>query len=243
MAIKKAASTGDEAAFRAALEAAAGAVGGVLEAHCVQKMWQHFLLVVEANRRVNLTRITNPAEAAVKHYADSLTLLACPNVRPTESCNLLDVGTGAGFPAVPLAIACPAWRIIAIDATAKKVRFVQEAVARLGLTNIQVFHGRAADWKPGQPDRFDRVVLRAVTKIAPGLAEVLRLVRPGGEIVFYKTARIEPAEIETGRRAARQYGLEELPPVAVELPAGPEGPLHRRLLRYRRKPDRLRSNP
>lgn len=229
------AGTADEAAFRAALDTATRAFGRGIEAHCLHKMWEHYLLVTEANRFVNLTRITGPAEAAVKHYADSLALLACPEMLPDARCTLLDVGTGAGFPAIPLALVCPDWKITAIDGTAKKVRFVQEAVARLSLANVRAHHCRAADWDRTGAARFDRVVLRAVSKIGPGLAEVHRLVRPGGQIIFYKTAHIDPEEIEGGRQEAVRLSLEELPPIAVELTAGPTEVLHRRLVRYRRK--------
>ncbi len=172
----------DHDRFQTALVEATRAVGVALTDEQRGLMWEHFRLVVQANRQFNLTRITSAADAAVKHYADSLTLLAAPWIdadggRPLR---VLDVGTGAGFPAVPLAIARPDWRITAIDSTAKKVRFVAEAVGRLGLTNVEARHARAADLARSKQERFDLVLLRAVSRIAAGLDEVHRLVPPGG---------------------------------------------------------------
>jgi len=224
----------EEIAFRTALESAASAIGVHVDPHAVAKMWEHFLCMVRVNREINLTRITTPIEAAVKHYADSLALLACPGVTRDQPASLLDVGTGAGFPAVPLAVLCPAWRIVAIDGTGKKVRFLRKAVADLQLPNVQVHHARAADWRRSHRERFDRVLLRAVSKIAPGLEEVFPLVRPGGEVVFYKTVGIDHEEIEKGERAARKRGFDCLPPVEIQLPLGQEY-LHRRLMRYQRR--------
>jgi len=131
--------------FSTALTNAAGALGLRLEEHHLARMWRHFELVVEANRRFNLTRITAPADAALKHYADSLALLATRWVDSDRPLSVLDVGTGAGFPAVPLAIVCERWGVMAIDGTGKKARFVAEAAAVLGLANLEARHTRAAD--------------------------------------------------------------------------------------------------
>ena len=90
------------------------------------QMVAHHDAMVEANRRLNLTRITDPVESAVRHYADSLALLAWSRDSAVSIRTLLDVGTGAGFPAVPLAIMKPKWKITAIDGTKKKIDFVRE---------------------------------------------------------------------------------------------------------------------
>ena len=120
--------------FDRALDEAADRIGVPTTAAQRSAMGHHFALMVEANRRFNLTRITTPVEAAIKHYADSLTLLTCPDIAAAAPITLLDVGTGAGFPAIPLAIVCPAWQVAAIDGTGKKARFVAESAAGLGAT-------------------------------------------------------------------------------------------------------------
>jgi len=196
-------------------------------------MWAHFQHVLEVNRKFNLTRITSPADAAVKHYADSISLLCVPGLNATGSLAVLDVGTGAGFPAVPLAIMRPAWRITAIDSTGKKARFVSETITRLGLLHVESLQVRAVEYAHKTRRPFDLILLRAISKLAPALEEVHRLVGRGGLVVFYKTASLADSERLTGDRAARSYGLQPLEPIDVTL-ASEQGPIQRRFIRYRR---------
>src|SRR5687767_11867845 len=101
--------------FHAALQPALAALRIEVGPAQQEQMFAHYSKVVEANREFNLTRITSPADAAVKHYADSLALLVMPEFCTDRRLEVLDVGTGAGFPAVPLAIVCETWTIVAID--------------------------------------------------------------------------------------------------------------------------------
>ena len=195
--------------------------------------WHH--AVVEANQRFNLTRITELAEAAVKHFADSLAVLAwCEkgvrSLRPEEceaypsgaapshpvaneakapdpffSATVLDVGTGAGFPAAPLAIMRPDWRITAIDSTGKKARFVSDTAARLGLANLTALHARAGLWKPPAP--FDLVLFKAVGSMDECLDAARGLVRRGGAVVHFKTAAAPKEEVAAAEKAARRLGF------------------------------------
>jgi len=238
----------DREVFESTLQRAADALHLPLQDHHLARLWRHFNLVVEANRSFNLTRITDPADAALKHFADSLTLLATPWVRRDVSLTLLDVGTGAGFPAVPLAVVCESWRITAIDGTGKKARFVAEAAADLGLVNLAARHIRAADLarqaggrtsrspvrqEPGE--QFDLIVMRAVTQIAKGIEEVRSLLAPAGAVVFYKSGDLSDEELTAGTAQARRRGLTEVSIHTLQLPA-PAGPLERRLVRYARQP-------
>ena len=108
---------------------------------------------------MNLTRITRPAEAAVRLYADSLAVLSWARQSGNETGvrTVLDIGTGAGFPAVPLAVAAPDWRITAIEATNKKAAFVEQSARRVGAENLRVIlrhetpSGRRRDRLPSQP--------------------------------------------------------------------------------------------
>ncbi len=199
----------------------------------IERMFAHFQLVLQANRQFNLTRITSPQDAAVKHYIDSLTPLKVPQIDSRQPLDVLDVGTGAGFPAIPLAIICPAWRIVAIDATGKKARFVADAAAALGLANVQVEHARAADLARQGERTFDLVLMRAVGKIPEGLSETHSLVRAGGCVVFYKTARIQADETRTSSITAARLRFRELEPIDIMLPSA-DGPLNRRHIRYER---------
>ena len=218
-------------AFADALAAACSAIGLSPTQRQRELMLAHFERVVEANRHFNLTRITSPADAAVKHYADSLTLLAAPWIEAGQSLKVIDVGTGAGFPAVPLAIMCPQWRILAIDGTGKKARFVAETAEQMGLTNLEALHSRAADLSCEGGRLYDLILVRAVGRIAGVLRDVRHLGGPGSRIVFYKTNKIEAAEMKDGTREAKRLKLSPGEPFDVEL-ASPDGPLRRRLIRF-----------
>lgn len=218
-------------AFDKALVSACARIGVSLEARQRELMLAHFRRMVETNRHLNLTRITSPSDAAVKHYADSLTLLAAPWIDSARPLNVLDIGTGAGFPAVPLAIVCPRWRILAIDGTGKKARFVSETAEALGLGNLRARHARVEELDKSEGDPFDLILVRAVGKIVEVLPEAGRLLSVAGKIVFYKTNKIEPAEVSEGVRTAARLGLSTADPFDIELPS-PAGPLHRRLIRF-----------
>lgn len=218
-------------AFDEALVSACAKIGVSLEARQREEMLAHFRRMVETNRHFNLTRVTSASDAAVKHYADSLTLLAAPWVDSARPLNVLDIGTGAGFPAVPLAIMCPQWRILAIDGTGKKTRFVSETAEALGLANLQARHARVEQLDKSGGGPFDLILMRAVGKIAEVLPEAGRLLSAAGKIVFYKTSKIEPAEVSEGVRAAVTLGLSMADPFDIEL-SSPAGPLHRRLIRF-----------
>jgi len=221
----------DRQSFFAAFQKAVAALGLTIDAAQQEGMFAHYLQVVQTNKQFNLTRITSPAEAAVKHYADSLSLLAMPGFSPDRRLDVLDLGTGAGFPAVPLAIMCKVWTITAIDATGKKAFFVQMAAKSQHLLNLHVRHARGSDLTREGDSSFDVVLLRAVAKLEEGLAEAAPLVRKGGCVVFYKTPHIESTEIENAKRFAGQKGFKNSDHFDLSLPS-PEGPIARRLIRY-----------
>ncbi len=228
----------ERAAFAAGLEGGLDAIGVTCSPGERELMWRHLQLAVQANRQFNLTRITSPGDAAVKHYVDSLTLLApmspLGGVR-AEKRTVLDVGTGAGYPAIPLAIVCRDWFVTAIDGTGKKARFVERCAAELGLENVRAVHARAAELARQREEVFDLVLLRAVTQIEAGLAEVRPLASPGGQIVFYKTPSIEAGELQAARHGARKLGLHGPKVAAVQLRAGAET-IERRLVVYQVPP-------
>ena len=171
----------------------------------LDRLVRHYELMVEANRRVNLTRITDPQEAALLHYADSLALLLWVEARPAARITLLDVGTGAGFPAVPLAVLGPAWQVTAMDSTRKKTAFVDQAAQELGLDNLEVVHARAEHWHPQR--EFQIIALRAVSVVKTALEKTAHLVAPKGYVVCYKTEPAAEQEIKTAAALARRVGL------------------------------------
>jgi len=203
--------------FEEALHASLDELGWPAEGRPVETLWHHFELLLEANRSFNLTRITDPAEAAVKHYADSLALpwwwdRRVSGIEPGRGAPalVLDVGTGGGFPAVPVAVSRPAWATVAIDKTAKKARFVERCAGELGLSNLRAVHGRLPQWRSDSP--FDLAVFRAVGTVAESLRSVPEVIRPGGWVVCYKTASTPSAEIAEANRWADAHGWQAAAP-------------------------------
>ena len=173
-------------------------------------LWRHFLLLIDANSRFNLTRITDPRDAAVKHYADSLALVRWFDSQPPIAdkssiarIRILDLGTGGGFPAVPLAVVRPEWDIVAVDKTGKKARFVAECAEELRLSNLNALQARPPEWNP--ESRFDIVAVRAVATAQDCLSTVANLVRPGGWVVCYKTASMKEDEVNLAEEWCREH--------------------------------------
>jgi 16S rRNA (guanine527-N7)-methyltransferase len=136
--------------------------------------------LLETNRSFNLTAITDPAEAWDKHVLDSLTLL--PDLRELAvGSRVIDVGSGGGLPALPLAIALPALHFTLLEATAKKARFLEETASALGLANVHVVPDRAESYGQGpERERFDATTSRAVSRLPVLLELTLPLIRIGG---------------------------------------------------------------
>jgi len=191
----------------------------------------HFEAVVETNRVMNLTRITDPVEAAVKHYADSLASLLWSRDRSVAVRMVLDVGTGAGFPAVPLAVMCPEWQVTAIDATRKKVEFLVRTAAAMGMDNLSVEQAHTAHWQPERT--FHVVATRALGPLAKCLECCAAFVRPGGWLVAYKTASVARDEIAAAKKLLKRSRMCVEEPFAYDLQRGDET-LHRTLHLFRR---------
>lgn len=145
-------------------------------------------LLLDWNARMNLTGIIEPADIALKHYLDSLTVW---KVLPQAGRRrLLDVGTGAGFPGLPLAIALPLLRVTLLDSTAKKLRFIEEAGRALGLDNIRIVHARAEDAGRDDAHRgtYDFVTARAVNRMPTLMECTLPMTKRGGMVIAMKGA-------------------------------------------------------
>lgn len=161
--------------------------------------------LIATNELVNLTSIDTPEGVALLHFADSLTLL--PYLEPGET--LLDVGSGAGFPALPIAIAMPDVRVTALDATQKKIAFAADAAVDLGLRNFSALCGRAEELGAGPPyrERYDVVTARAVGKLNILCEICLPFVRVGGRFIAMKSLSAAE-EIAQARQALTETGGE-----------------------------------
>ncbi len=223
-------------AFDSTLATAIGEWGLAPNPSQVDQLRTSYEAMIETNRSVNLTRIVDPVEAAIKHYADSLALLAWAEQQAIAPATVLDVGTGAGFPAIPLAIMRPDWRITAIDATRKKVDFVRRSTQAIGLGNIDTIHAHSEHWQTSQ--RFDLVVTRALGPLAKCLSAAHRFMAPGGWLIAYKTPSMDASEREDAAVLLREKPMDVWSPgadFAYTLRIARET-MHRILVTYRYQP-------
>lgn len=172
-------------------------------------------MVVETNKHLNLTAITDPEGIAVKHFTDSLTLLALKEI--PEGSKVLDIGTGAGFPAVPLMIARRDIDMTMVDSTAKRLKFVDSVVEELSLGGVTV-HGRAEELgkKPEFREKFDFVTARAVANLRDLSEYCLPFVKKGGYFIAMK-GPLASEEITNGKKAIKILGgeIEEIKSVKL----------------------------
>lgn len=164
-----------------------------LSSEQVDRLRRFYALLVEANKTTNLTRIVDEQEAVIKHFLDSLSVFA--GLEP-GSCDrpsrFIDVGAGAGFPGIPLLIACPSWKGTMLEATRKKVDFINEAIRELGLEG-EAIHGRAEELarEAAHREAYNLVFARAVAELGT-LAELcLPFNTLGGHFVAMKGSRAE----------------------------------------------------
>lgn len=162
-------------------------------------------VMLDWNRKLNLTRITDPGEIAVKHYLDSLVLLAKVEI-PVGS-SLIDIGTGAGFPGIPLKIARPDLRLTLLDSVRKRLTFLEAAVRELSFSDVHIVHGRAEEQAREKRlrERLDFGVARAVAGLNVLVELCLPFCRIGGRFAAYKGPEIG-AEVEAASRAIRLLG-------------------------------------
>lgn len=200
------------------LNARLQACGVTIPDDAVEKLCRYHELLLEWNEKMDLTAVTEEGEMVDRHYVDSLMALTVPGLIP-ESGSLIDVGTGAGFPGMPLAIACPQLSVTLVDAQQKRLTFLQAVIDALGLTNVRLFHARAEDSgrAPELREQFDLAVARAVAP-TPVLAEyLLPFVRIGGKAVCWKGPALAE-ELEQGKRAAFLVGGKLGEPIPVTIP-------------------------
>lgn len=182
----------------------------------IQQLDLFYDLLVEKNKVMNLTAITEFDDVLVKHFADSLSICT---VLPSDIKTVCDLGTGAGFPGIPMAIAYPKISFTLIDSLNKRIRFLQEVVDALGLTNVTLVHARAEEAGRGKNYRehFDLVVSRAVANIATLSEYCLPLVKISGYFISFKSGDIKD-EIEASGSAVKKLGGTMTEPVYFTIP-------------------------
>jgi 16S rRNA (guanine527-N7)-methyltransferase len=177
------------------------------------------------NRRVNLTGIRTSDDVEVRHFVDSLSCLMALDDLPRGGgpIRLIDVGSGGGFPGLPLRLACPSIRLTLLDSVGKKTAFLQHLVDELGLEDVEVVTGRAEDLaqSPEYRERFDVATARALAPLPVLLELCLPFVRVGGRVIASRRGNLE-AQQRDAAAALRELGGAARAPVAVDLGPGLE---------------------
>lgn len=183
------------------------------------KLRRYYDMLVEWNSKFNLTRITGEDDAADKHLLDSLAVLRLPSAGAWR--RVADVGSGAGFPGIPLKIVRPELEVTLVEATAKKVSFLEAVVAELGLGGVRAYHARGEEFgrKPEFRERFDLVTARAVARLNSLAEYCLPLAKVGGQFVAYKGPE-GADELSEGARACGLLGGGAALTEDFELPGG-----------------------
>jgi len=163
---------------QAALDRGLGELALELPGGARERLLDYMALLVKWNRTYNLTAIRDPLAMVGHHLLDSLAVL--PHLSPAAAGRVADVGSGAGLPGIPLAIARPDWHVALAEASQKKAAFLRQAVIELRLRNVEVHEGRVEAWRP-QP-LFDLVISRAFAALADFIAACRHLLAPAGAL-------------------------------------------------------------
>lgn len=158
----------------------------------LNQFYQYYELLIKWNEVMNLTAITELEQVVTKHFVDSLSLAKIVD-NLEDKISLIDVGTGAGFPGIPLKIAFPEIKITLLDSLNKRVKFLDEVIGQLGLNEIETVHGRAEDLgRDGKyREKFDLCVSRAVANLSTLSEYCLPFVKKDGCFVSYKSGKVE----------------------------------------------------
>ena len=169
----------------------------------IKQLYEYMNLLIEWNKNINLTAIVEPKEIILKHFVDSLTI----SKYITENSILIDIGTGAGFPGIPLKILRDDIDITLVDSLNKRIKFLNEVINKLNLSNINTIHGRAEEIgrNINYRETFDYATSRAVANIATLSEYLIPLIKKNGKCIYMKGPDLEE-ELEKGKKAISVLG-------------------------------------
>lgn len=199
------------------LEQKLGELGIKQDQNQLERFHKFYQLLIEWNKVMNLTGITEYEDVVEKHFVDSLSIIKAIDLSGIHT--VIDVGTGAGFPGIPLKIAFPHLRVVLLDSLNKRIKFLDEVISQLGLTEICTIHGRAEEYarKEEYREQFDLCVSRAVANLSTLSEYCLPYIQVGGMFVPYKSGEIDD-EVEQSKKAVRILGGNIKEVMKFELP-------------------------
>lgn len=198
----------------------------------LMQFMRYYELLVDGNKKINLTAITEFDDVMMKHFADSAAFFTVVEPKPGQK--LIDVGTGAGFPGIPIKILCPELKVTLLDSLNKRIRFLETVIEELKLENIEAVHMRAEDAgkDPGYREQYDYCVSRAVADLAVLSEYCVPLVKKNGIFLAYKSAGSE-AEIQSSKNGIRKLNARITSIKDIELKYG-DNKIERKLIEIKK---------
>ena len=193
----------EHSTFNEGLLEKAGTMGVRFSVEQMDKFYKYMNLLIEWNEKINLTAIIEPNEIILKHFIDSITILK--DIK--DGSTVVDVGTGAGFPGIPLSIMNPTLKITLVDSLNKRLIFLQEVINELDLKNVELVHARAEEFGRNKKyrEKFDVATSRAVANLATLSEYLLPLVKINGKAISMKAGNASQ-EIEDAKKAIKTLG-------------------------------------